>query len=293
MLSEKKGKSYYLYDLGKVLVAGPEHGWVVALHQIAEVPVDVGRLVHVLVDGQPGEPHGQVLVQVNLAGVELEDLGRGRDCVLRRVDVLRLAGTRSLVGHVKFQLRSNFLYYIGTVGHGQLDQVLTHLYDLDQLRQGRRADGGKAGPAKLPEHPAAVGGGLPHLRLGVGDVVQHGLHEVLLVLGRGRPEVLDDVVEDAEPPLVVGPRVGAVQQADHAGEQLVEYRGQGVLVGREEGVDEVAQLGQDVHVLIVLLLQLLLHVSVVVLVRALVVPLALALKVLLRKGWEEGSDVKW
>lgn len=42
--------------LGQVLVAGAQDGGVVALHQVAQVPVHVGGLVDVLEHWQPGEP---------------------------------------------------------------------------------------------------------------------------------------------------------------------------------------------------------------------------------------------
>lgn len=66
-----------------------------------------------------------------------------------------------------------------------------------------------------------------------------------------------------------------LQQLDDVGQNLVEDGSHVLLVCGEERVQQVPEARQQVHVVVVLLLELLLHVGVVVLVAALLLALAL------------------
>jgi hypothetical protein len=82
-----------------------------------------------------------------------------------------------------------------------------HLDDLNEPRHGRSAEGREPGSTELSHDAGAVRRGLPDLRLRACDVVDQLLGEVALVVEGSRARVLDDVVEDAQAPLVVRPRV--------------------------------------------------------------------------------------
>lgn len=102
------------------------------------------------------------------------------------------------------------------------------------------------------QHAPTVGGRLPHFGLDALQAQRQQRQKNVLVLDAMDAAVLDDVVDDADGPLHVGPGPVVGGQADEVVEDQVEVGIEGFLVGEEERMKNVGNLAQHVDVGVVL-----------------------------------------
>merc|ERR1719184_774216 len=80
---------------GKLELLAPRM-WGGCFNKVGEETVNIGSLITILCDREPGEPKGKNLIKVNSRTVELEDLGDSADCIFRRIYVLHCSTVRGL-----------------------------------------------------------------------------------------------------------------------------------------------------------------------------------------------------
>merc|ERR1719245_536611 len=167
-----EGLGYDGYHPRQVGVVAAQHVLVVRLNQIRQKAVDVGRLVHILGNRQPREPNWKNLIHVHLTVVVLENLGDCADGVFSWVDVLRLS-------------------------------AVCLIYNLAQGREALGSGRSEARSSAQTKDTAAISSRLSDLGLLRGHAGEHSLEPDLLVIGRGGPGVLNEVIEDAKTQLGV------------------------------------------------------------------------------------------
>lgn len=106
--------------------------------------------------------------------------------------------------------------------------------------------------AVFGQHAPAVCGRLSHFGLDTLQAQRQQRQKNVLVLDAMDAAVLDDVVDDADGPLHVGPGPIVGRQIDEVVEDQVEVGIEGFLVGEEERMKNVGDLAQHVDVGVVL-----------------------------------------